>query len=222
MTTRHKRHKERVPIIAHCRRRAASAAVLLLALPACDRAEHDRQQPMETPGTTVDKINTSDDGEKTMSMAISSTAFAAGETIPVRYTGDGDDISPALAFANIPANTLELALICDDPDAPTPQPWVHWIIYKIPSTASGLAEAVPTTKSPTTPAGTLQGVNSWDKIGYGGPAPPPGHGTHHYHFKLYALDIQLDAQAGMTKNELLTAIQGHVLEQAELVGTYER
>ena len=157
-----------------------------------------------------------------MSLVIQSPAFGAHEIIPKRFAGDGGDVSPPLNFAGVPDSAKELALICDDPDAPTPQPWVHWVIYKIPTGVTGLPENVAKTKSPAAPAGALQGMNSWDRIGYGGPAPPPGHGVHHYHFKLYALDTQLDAAAGLDKEGLLAAMKGHVLTEAELVGTYQR
>jgi len=110
----------------------------------------------------------------------------------------------------------------DDPDAPRDEPWVHWVIYKIPPSAKGLPEAVPATESLDDPPDALQGNNTWPAIGYRGPAPPKGHGTHHYHFKLYALDVELDAKAGLGKAELLKAIKGHTLATAELIGTYER
>jgi Raf kinase inhibitor-like YbhB/YbcL family protein len=107
-----------------------------------------------------------------------------------------------------------MALICDDPDAPTPEPWVHWILYKIPPTLSGLKEGDK--------GGGVEGKNSFEKIGYGGPMPPRGHGMHHYHFKLYALDQPLGLGAGLSKDQLLAAMKGHVLAQGELIGTYER
>ena len=156
-----------------------------------------------------------------MNLTVSSAAFAKQETIPQRFTGDGEDISPALAWSGLPDGTKELALICDDPDAPTPQPWVHWVIYKIPADVTGLPEKVPTTDRLSSPAGALQGQNSWGGIGYRGPAPPPGP-VHHYFFKLYALDTQLDAGAGLTKEGLLAAMEGHIVAQGKLVGTYQR
>ena len=157
-------------------------------------------------------------------MEIKSPAFSSGQNIPRRYTGQGDDVSPALNWSALPDGTKELALICDDPDAPSPQPWVHWVIYKIPPAAGGLREALPRSAQLTQPAGALQGKNSWpsDNIGYRGPLPPPGHGLHHYHFKLFALDAALDLKPGMDKAALLKAMQGHILAQAELIGTYQR
>ncbi|MBV8487273.1 MAG: YbhB/YbcL family Raf kinase inhibitor-like protein, partial [Planctomycetaceae bacterium] len=118
--------------------------------------------------------------------------------------------------------TQELAIIVDDPDAPTPQPWVHWVLYKIPATESALPEGTHAKPAPGFPAGALQGKNSWGSIGYRGPEPPRGHGVHHYHFKIYALDGALNVTAGLDKPGLLRAMKGHILEEAELVGTYER
>lgn len=157
-----------------------------------------------------------------MSIEIRSTAFSAGERVPRRYTGDGEDISPPLTWSGLPDGVKELALICDDPDAPRPEPWVHWVIYKIPAGAAGLPENVAKTATLSEPAGARQGKNSWNKTGYGGPAPPPGHGTHHYHFKLYALDAPLDLSPGVDKKALLAAMKDRVLAQGELVGTYQR
>jgi hypothetical protein len=125
----------------------------------------------------------------------------------------------------VPAGARELALICDDPDAPTPQPWVHWVIYGIAADVRALPEGIPKDPQLTKPIGARQGKNSWDSgatIGYRGPMPPPGHGTHHYHFKLYALDKRLELASSATKEQLLAAMKGHVLGEAELIGTYER
>jgi len=157
-----------------------------------------------------------------MSIKMESTAFAAGAAIPRKYTGDGQDVSPPLKWSGLPDGVKELALICDDPDAPTPQPWVHWVIYGIPPTATGLPENVSKTAEPREVPGARHGRNSWGKTGYGGPAPPKGHGTHHYHFKLYALDAPLKAAAGLDKDALLKAMKGRVLAQGELLGTYQR
>ena len=157
-----------------------------------------------------------------MAVSITSTAFEPGQPIPKKYTGEGADVSPPLAWSNIPKDTKELALICDDPDAPTSEPWVHWVIYKIPANATGLPEGLPREKTLKTPAGAAQGVNSFDKVGYGGPMPPKGHGTHHYHFKLYALDQPVASPAGVDKKKLLAEIREHELGRGELVGTYQR
>jgi len=157
-----------------------------------------------------------------MILSLQSSAFAPGATVPKRYTGDGEDISPPLNWSVVPATTKELALIVDDPNAPTPQPWVHWVIYKIPVSSTGLAENIAKTPSPATPSGAVQGTNSWGRIGYGGPSPPKGHGLHHYHFKLFALDAALNLVSGLDKAGLLSAMKGHILAQGELVGTYQR
>ena len=157
-------------------------------------------------------------------MRIESSAFAEGQPIPKQYTGEGQDVSPPLSFSGVPKGAVELALICDDPDAPVPKPWVHWVIYKISGRTSGLAEGVAQTAELSRPAGALQGMNSWDSdnIGYRGPMPPPGHGVHHYYFKLYALDAAMPARGGLDKDGLLAAMKGHILAEAQLTGTYER
>ena len=158
-----------------------------------------------------------------MSIKLSSPAFAAGQTIPKKHTGDKEDFSPQLRWSNLPTGTKELALIVDDPDAPGEEPWVHWVIYNIPATESGLPEHVPNApKLSSAPTGSKQGENSWGTIGYRGPAPPPGHGVHHYHFKLYALDAPLSLEPGLTKEELLRVMDGHILAEGELVGAYQR
>jgi Raf kinase inhibitor-like YbhB/YbcL family protein len=161
-------------------------------------------------------------------LEVASAAFAQGQPIPGKYTGEGDDVSPPLSWSNLPKGVKELALICDDPDAPSKEPWVHWVIYNIPANATGLAPGVPRELRLKEPAGAVQGVNSWPKddpggnVGYRGPMPPPGHGTHHYHFKLYALDAPLAAEPGLDKAALLKAIEGHVLAEGQLIGTYQR
>jgi len=156
-------------------------------------------------------------------MILTSPAFKQNHQIPRRYTGDGDDISPQLAWTEVPPAAKELALIVDDPDAPTPEPWVHWVLYKIPPTAVGLPEHVLPALRVNSPGGSLQGQNSWPKgIGYRGPAPPKGHGLHHYYFKLFALDVPLTLEPGIDKSTLLAAIKGHILDAAELIGTYQR
>jgi hypothetical protein len=165
------------------------------------------------------------EGSANMSMSIASQTFEDGARIPQKYTGDGADVSPPLRWDDVPQGTRELALICDDPDAPTPQPWVHWVLYKLAPETAGLPEGVPGQSQIETPIAACQGRNSFSSgrtIGYRGPAPPPGHGTHHYHFKLYALDAELALNPGIDKDALLEALDGHVLAEAELVGTYER
>jgi Raf kinase inhibitor-like YbhB/YbcL family protein len=150
-----------------------------------------------------------------MAIEVSSPAFEPGGAIPQKYTGEGRDVSPPLIWEGLPDETKEIALICDDPDAPTPNPWVHWVVYKIPADVMGFREG-------STQGEVLEGKNDFGTLGYGGPMPPRGHGVHHYYFKVYALDVELEVAAGLTKEQLLEAIKGHVLDEGELVGTYER
>ena len=159
-----------------------------------------------------------------MTISITSTAFEPGKPIPKNYTGEGEDLSPPLAWSKVPQGTKEIALICDDPDAPTSEPWVHWLIYKVPADATGLPEGLPRQKKLQAPPGAIQGVNMFpsDNIGYRGPMPPKGHGTHHYHFKLYAVDKPLSTPPGADKKALLADLHDHVLDHGELIGTYQR
>jgi Raf kinase inhibitor-like YbhB/YbcL family protein len=153
-----------------------------------------------------------------------STAFDHNADIPRIYTGDSDDRSPPLSWEGAPNDAKEFALICDDPDAPSAGSWVHWVIYAIPADIRALPESLPKNAQLTAPVAAKQGKNSWPSgatIGYRGSHPPPGK-SHHYHFKLYALDTKLDLGASVTKDELLKAIQGHILAEGELVGTYSR
>jgi len=155
---------------------------------------------------------------KTAAMQITSPAFANAETIPDRFTCKGADVSPAVAWEGLPAGTISLALIFDDPDAPMGT-WVHWIAYDIPAGRKGLPENVPGSRNEIA-GGGLQGTNSWGRIGYGGPCPPSG--THRYYFRLYALDTMLGLQPGATKSQVAAALEGHVLGEAELMGRYSR
>ncbi len=156
-----------------------------------------------------------------MSLTLKSPAFAHRGEIPRQYTCDGADRSPPLDWSGVPAGTKSLALIVDDPDAPDPKApkmiWVHWVLYNLPPTISGLPEAVG---AEDLPKGTLEGVNDWHRTGYGGPCPPIG--RHRYFHKLYALDTLLPDLHHPTKARLEQAMQGHILAQAELVGTYQR
>jgi len=162
-------------------------------------------------------------------MKLTSSAFKNGSEIDQRHTVEGEDVSPDLAWTDIPTGTQSLALICDDPDAPSPRkpaanPWVHWIVFNIPAQASGLPTGVERTLEPQAISGARQGINSWpvDNVGYRGPAPPPGSGKHRYVFQLYALDSVLELDAGATKQQLLENMDGHVLAECQLVATYER
>jgi Raf kinase inhibitor-like YbhB/YbcL family protein len=160
--------------------------------------------------------------ELLMALVITSPAFANGGAIPLRYTCEGEDISPELRWESNPAGTKSFALIADDPDAPDPQApkitWVHWVLYGIPADVHVLAENLGDTRG--LPPGTKQGLNDWKRVGYGGPCPPIG--THRYFFKLYALDAVLPDLGRPTKAQLLDAMKGHVLEEAQLIGTYKK
>ncbi len=158
-----------------------------------------------------------------MSLTVKSPAFLEGHPIPARHTEDGEDVSPALSWTTPPKGAVEFALIVDDPDAPGEDPWVHWILARIPATRDALPEGFGRSGRPAdVPAGLVEGKTSWGTVGYRGPAPPPGHGVHHYHFKLYALDASLDIPPGIAKHDLLEMLSGHVLSRGELVGTYKR
>ena len=152
-----------------------------------------------------------------MSISLSSTAFAAGASIPADYSCKGRSVSPPLAWSNAPAGTGSFALIVDDPDAPLGT-FIHWVIYNIPASSRGLPEAVPTNGQSAD--GTRQGNNGAGRVGYTGPCPPSG--THRYFFKLYALDKVLDLSSGADKDQLLKAMQGHILAQGELMGTFSK
>lgn len=154
-------------------------------------------------------------------LSLTSSAFAAGQSIPTKYTCEGEDVSPPLAWSGVPANAKSLALIVDDPDAPDPNApqrvWVHWVLYNIPVATTSLAEAAG---GKHMPAGATEGTNDWTRSGYGGPCPPIG--RHRYFFKLYALDASLPAGKPLTKAALETAMKSHILAQAELMGTYQK
>jgi len=150
--------------------------------------------------------------------AITSPAFVAGAKIPVEYTCDGQNSSPPLAWGDGPAGIVSFALITDDPDAPSGA-FTHWVIFNLPPDTRGLPEAVPAENK--LPSGALQGKNGFGKIGYAGPCPPPG-SPHHYRFTLYALDKSLDLAAGVSKEQALRGMQGHVLAESQLIGVYQR
>src|SRR5262245_8041007 len=153
-----------------------------------------------------------------MPLTIESSAFRPNGSIPLKQTCDGNDVSPPLAWQGEPGNTKSFALIVDDPDAPDPRApkmtWVHWVVYNLPSAATGLPEGG------SVPDGVGVGLNDWKKAAWGGPCPPIG--RHRYYFKLYALDATLDLPRGPTKPEVEAAMDGHVLERAELMGTYQK
>ncbi len=153
-----------------------------------------------------------------MGFELKSSAFAAAAMIPKKHTCDGEDLSPALEWTGIPEGTNSLALICDDPDAPVGT-WVHWVLYGLPVDVNKLPEGVPPDK--TIEKGVCQGVNDFRRIGYGGPCPPPGK-PHRYFFKLYALKEKVNLSPGASKKDLLKAMEGRILGQAELMGKYGR
>lgn len=155
-----------------------------------------------------------------MPLTITSPAFTDGAPIPPRHTCDDVDASPILTWSGAPSGTKSYALICDDPDAPA-KTWVHWVLFNIGPDQTRLPEAVPALELLNEIGPARQGVNDFGKVGYGGPCPPPGP-RHRYYFKLYALDTRLGLKAGTTKADLERAMQGHVLAQADLIGTYAR
>jgi len=157
-------------------------------------------------------------------LTLESPKLVEGQPIPVQFTEDSKNLSPPIQWKDLPKGTRQLALICDDPDAPTAEPFVHWVIYNIPGDAKELPEGLPrdaTLKAPKDLVGAMQGKNGWGQAGYHGPAPPKGK-IHHYHFKLYALDTALILNPGLEKKGLLKGIEGHVLAQGEIVVTYQR
>jgi hypothetical protein len=152
-----------------------------------------------------------------MEIKMKSLAFVPGGKIPGKYTCDGMDISPPVSWTSGPEGTKTFALICDDPDAPMGT-WVHWVLFNLPADITEFRENVPPEKKLEN--GAKQGMNDFRKIGYGGPCPPGG--THRYFFKLYALDTEINLEAGATKAELLKAMEGHILAEGQLLGRYER
>jgi len=156
-------------------------------------------------------------GGKEMELKVTSSAFVEGGLIPPRYTCDGADISPPLRWDAVPEGTKSIALISDDPDAPMGT-WVHWVLFNLPPDTKELAENIPPNK--TLPNGAKQGTSDFGRIGYGGPCPPSG--THRYFFKIYALDAVIDLPAGARKQQLVKAMEGHILGQGQLIGKYKR
>jgi len=150
-------------------------------------------------------------------MELSSPAFNDGEMIPGKYTCDGDDVSPPLKWDLIPDGSISLVLICDDPDAPVGT-WVHWVYYDISANTKSLPESIIPDEHPT--IGGVQGINDFRRIGYGGPCPPGG--IHRYYFKLYALDTLLKLPPGATKQQVVKAMENHIIEHVQLMGKYKR
>jgi Raf kinase inhibitor-like YbhB/YbcL family protein len=145
-------------------------------------------------------------------LKVKSPAFDHHQNIPEKHTGDGEDVSPPLEWSGVPEGTEAFAVVVHDPDAPLVDGFTHWVAYGISGDQTGLPEGG---------GDVIHGANSFGDTGYGGPAPPPGHGTHHYYFWVYALDDDLDLEPGLDRRALLDQIEDHVIEQARLVGTYK-
>jgi len=179
-------------------------------------------EPTSPPGSTASPAETgapSVPKEEAMTFELTSTAFTQGEPIPRKYSCDGEDISPPLAWGDPPDGTQSFALIMDDPDAPVGT-WDHWILFNIPADTRELSEDAPIEGKNQEPEAIFVGGNSWGRSNYGGPCPPGG--THRYFFKLYALDTTISLLTGASKRELLSAMDGHILAETELMGTYSR
>jgi len=165
-------------------------------------------------------------------LTLSSPSFRNGQPIPAKHSCEGENASPALNWEGVPAGTKSFALICDDPDAPGGS-WVHWVIYDIPANTVSLPENIQkrdameavgsmSGRDNAKLPGAKQGVNDFGKVGYGGPCPPRRHGAHHYHFRLYALDAELNLTPRVTRKQLEAAMKGHIIAEGELVGTFVR
>jgi len=186
--------------------------IILISFVLCGCKQEEKTIPEKKEEQTVRP-----ERKDTINMEIKSSAFENEGMIPSEYTCDGKNISPQFKWENIPDHTKSLALICDDPDAPAGD-WVHWVIFNIPPDVTELEENIPPGKELKN--GTVQGLNDFRKNGYGGPCPPSG--THRYYFKLFALDIMLAPDANAKKSDLLDAMQGHILAQAQIMGKYKR
>jgi len=197
----------------------SNAFTLLLVLAvACKR---EGSTPSDTSSTAATSAAITDTGSKTMALKVTSSAFQPSGSIPSQYTCEGKDISPPLAWSGAAGNAKSFAMIVDDPDAPDPakpqRVYVHWVVYNIPASATGLPENGSKTGLPK---GAVQGKNDWGKAEYGGPCPP--NGRHRYFFKVYALDTALTGLSSPAKADLERAMKGHVVDQGELIGTYQK
>jgi len=200
--------------------RASAFGVLLLLSIACKR---EASSVIDSATVAASSTTPTDarSGSNPMTLKITSSAFQPGGAIPSKYTCEGQDVSPPLAWSGVPSNTKSFALIVDDPDAPDPakpqRVYVHWVVYNTPPTATSLPENA---SKKGLPKGAVQGKNDWGKAEYGGPCPPIG--RHRYFFKLYALDIELTGLSSPTKADVERAVKGHVVDSGELVGTYQK
>lgn len=191
-------------------RPALPITLLTLALTVLATACAGEEKAGPTPPATTEEV-------RAMTLELTSIAFSEGQPIPARYTCTGEDISPPLAWRGAPPGTQSFALIMDDPDAPG-RTWVHWVVFNLPASATGLPAAIRSDGD--LPGEAVHGQNSWRRNDYGGPCPPSG--THRYFFKLYALDTTLDLAPGATKQQVLDALAGHVLAEGQLMGTYKK
>lgn len=187
-----------------------TAAFLLLTSIALAACSSTTQPGTQTPTSSASPANKS-------ALILTSTAFKEGQPIPRQYTCDGVNVSPPLEWTGVPRNAKTLAIIADDPDAPAGT-WVHWVLYNTPAKNIGFVENVPATEN--LKAGGFQGKNDFGKIGYGGPCPPSG--THRYFFKIFAVDTELPLKAGAAKADVEKAMEGHIVGQGQLMGTYSR
>ena len=171
------------------------------------------------PGTRIRRTSPL---KKPAQLAVTSPAFQDGQRIPARYARQGGNVSPALNWSQLPVDTASIALICEDPDAPQPDPFTHWVIFNIQPTLAGIPEGISQLPQPGEVLGAGQGVNDFDHVGYDGPAPPAGHGLHRYRFQIHALDAVLQVPPGVSKLAVRQAMEGHVLAKGVLSGTFSR
>lgn len=164
-----------------------------------------------------DSVQAEEKGEATVTLNVTSPAFEDGAKIPAKYTADGANVSPPLNWQEIPEGAQSIVIIADDPDAPMGT-WVHWLIWNIPAGEAGIRENVPSAEALAN--GAVQGTTSFNRVGYGGPAPPSG--THRYYFKVYAIDKQLDLAPEARKADVEKAMQGHILAQGQMMGRYSK
>lgn len=189
---------------------SVTIAALSLSILTCSCAKQPKPVSNQT------SVPTTNQNQATTNIKVTSTAFKEGEAIPPQYTCDGVNISPSLEWTPAPG-AKTLAIVCDDPDAPAGT-WTHWLVYNLPGATMGLIENMPAQDK--VGGGGMQGTNDFGKIGYGGPCPPRG--THRYFFKVYVLDSELPLKPGATKDQLMKAMEGHVIAQGQLAGLYSR
>ena len=207
------------PVILMSMLFSACATSTLSATPKSDLAESATSESTNPEATIQSPETPEPNTEADMSFKLTSDAFASGQSIPAKYSCVGKNISPALAWTEPPDGTISFALIVEDPDAPAGT-WTHWVLYNISADRRSLEEDLPVTGKNVNPNAIFVGKNSWGDIGYGGPCPPSG--THRYYFKFYALDTLISLLPGATKEQLLKEMNGHILAQTELMGTFSK